>query len=89
MEENSPGAMEPEFNTLVMMLSGSAMGYIEAADEKEDKKHREENLEMAGFVIDLMAVLKDKTAGNLNDEEKNVLERVLSELRVHYVKTKG
>lgn len=35
--------------------------------------------------IDLLEVLKNKTEGNLTDDEKQALEGVLYDLRMHYV----
>ena len=39
----------------------------------------------ARYQIDLLEVLSKKTEGNLNDEEKRLLDAVLHELRMHYV----
>jgi len=39
----------------------------------------------AQFAIDLLAVLEEKTAGNLSEEEANELKMVLSELRNRFV----
>lgn len=43
------------------------------------------NLDMARHTIDLLAVLKDKTKGNLSLEESRRLENTLTELRFRYV----
>lgn len=40
---------------------------------------------LAKHMIDLIEILEDRTRGNLEDEEKRYLERVLSELRTRYV----
>jgi len=45
------------------------------------------NLEAARQNIDLLDMLKEKTRGNLSSEEKNLLENILYELRMAYVKT--
>ena len=47
------------------------------------------NLEMARFYIDLLAVLRQKTAGNLTAQEDAVLEDLLYRLRVRYVQKRG
>ena len=39
--------------------------------------------------IDLLGVLEDKTAGNLSDEEKKMLDGVIYELRMQYVQAVG
>ena len=45
----------------------------------------EKNLEQASFVIDLLAILQEKTAGNLTDTESRLLDNVLRDLRLNYV----
>ncbi len=39
--------------------------------------------------IDMLAMLKEKTSGNLSDEENNLLERTLSDLRMNFVQESG
>jgi hypothetical protein len=41
---------------------------------------------LAKFYIDCLAVLDAKTRGNLSEEEKKVLDNVLTQLRLIYVK---
>ncbi len=48
-------------------------------------KMTEENLPQAKFLIDTLGMLKDKTKGNLNDEEAHLLDNVLYELRMQYI----
>jgi len=72
--------------TIVILLSSNAMGYLEAAQDKEKEDRKKENLDLATFFIDLLAVLEEKTKGNLAEEEKMTLEKVLTELRMLYVK---
>jgi len=45
----------------------------------------EKNLMQAKFLIDTLAMLKEKTAGNLNDQEKGLLENTVYELQLRYV----
>ena len=45
----------------------------------------EKNLIQAKFIIDTLCMLKDKTAGNLNDQEKNFLEGTIYELQMQYI----
>ena len=44
---------------------------------------------MARYVIDLLGLLEEKTAGNLDENEKKTLEIVLSEMRMQYIKVSG
>lgn len=45
----------------------------------------EKNLTQAKFLIDTLTMLKEKTTGNLNDQEKNLLESSIYELQMRYV----
>ena len=74
------------FVTSLALQATIAMGLME--NPVTNKK--EENLPQAKFLIDTLEVLKEKTKGNLTEEEKNLLENVLYELRMQYVsRTKG
>ncbi len=51
---------------------------------------KEENLTQAKFIIDTLDMLKEKTKGNLNQEEAEVLENMLYDLRMQFLeKNKG
>ena len=43
------------------------------------------NLELARNGIDLLGMLAEKTEGNLDDDEKKLLETLLYELRMKFV----
>ena len=43
-------------------------------------------LELAKHAIDTIALLETKTKGNLTPEEKELLTRILYELKMHYVR---
>jgi hypothetical protein len=72
--------------TLVLMLSSSAGGYLEAALDPEKSGDKQQNLELARMVIDLLGVLQDKTRGNLDEDENKALETALTQLRLQYVR---
>jgi len=51
---------------------------------------KEENFTQAKFIIDTLDMLKEKTKGNLNKEESEMLENMLYDLRMQYLeKNKG
>ncbi len=73
------------FATFIVSLNSSAyahMGLLE--DPAEGKKSI--NLPLAKQVIDIIAMLEEKTKGNLNSEEETMLESILYDLRIKYVK---
>jgi len=45
----------------------------------------EENLEHAKLIIDTLAMLKEKTQGNLSTDEDSLIDNYLYELRMQYV----
>ncbi|MCM8791743.1 MAG: DUF1844 domain-containing protein [Candidatus Omnitrophica bacterium] len=50
---------------------------------------KDENIKQARLLIDTLAILKEKTKGNLSLEEENLLNNLLYELRIQYInKTK-
>jgi len=52
-------------------------------------KKIEKNLEQARFLIDTLAILKEKTKGNLTKEEEALLDDALFNLRLMYVEEKN
>lgn len=72
------------FSSFVVSLAGSAMVQLgEAPDPMTGKK--EPNLQLARNTIDLLGVLKEKTSGNLDDEEGRLLDSVLYECRTKFI----
>lgn len=84
--EPAPAAGEPrsEFARIVSSLATtaySALGLL--ADPSTGVRHRD--LAVARQMIDWLAILEQKTRGNLSFEESDLLSRVLYELRLAYV----
>jgi hypothetical protein len=76
---------EVNFNSLILSLSSSALLSLgEIPDPQSGEKRRD--LPLAKHSIDIIAMLKEKTRGNLNDEEQKFVESVLTDLRWRYVK---
>lgn len=73
----------PTFYDLVSMMAEPIPLYL--GDVGLPNGQRVENLEMAGLHIDLLDVLRQKTAGNLTAQESAFLEDLLYRLRVRYV----
>jgi hypothetical protein len=46
---------------------------------------KEEDLEAARHMVDILAMLKEKTKGNLDPDEEQLLESVLYEVRMKYM----
>ena len=77
-----------DFSSFVLSLYSSVLVQLGLVEEPSTGK-KEKNLELAKQTIDMMAMIKEKTAGNLDTEEENLLTNLLHELRLAYVEAKG
>lgn len=82
-----PGADGPAFFDLLGLLAEPVPFYL--GDARLPTGETGENLEAARFYIDLLDVLRQKTAGNLTAQEADALEDLLYRLRVRYVQKRG
>ena len=49
------------------------------------RRTKNKNLPMAKQTIDILAILKEKTNGNLTKDEEQLLDHLLHDLRLKYV----
>jgi hypothetical protein len=73
-----------DFTTFVVSLSHSALLHLGDAPHPVDGKSGVD-LPMARQTIDLLALIQEKTHGNLTGAEEQVLTQSLYDLRVRYV----
>lgn len=79
---------EVNFTSFVLSLSTSAMYHFGDFPDPVSKK-AERNLPAAKQTIDILTMLRDKTAGNLDEGEKSLIDGMLFELKMRYVKEKA
>ncbi len=77
------------FTTFVVSLASSAAIHFGDLPDPNTGEPAEVNLEGAAQMIDILALLEEKTRGNLTLEERQVLEQVLYELRLRFVEVDG
>ncbi|MEO7038276.1 MAG: DUF1844 domain-containing protein [Polyangiaceae bacterium] len=80
----SDGLPAVDFTTFVVSLSHSALLHLGDAPHPIDGKS-EVDLPMARQTIDLLALLQEKTHGNLTGAEEQTLTQSLYDLRVRFV----
>ena len=85
-EGRPPGA--PSFFDLVGLLAEPASIYLREARSAAPQAAAQ-SIELARLHIDLLAILRDKTQGNLAPEEKAMLEDVVYQLRSGFVGLRG
>lgn len=87
--EETAEPMPPiDFTTFVLSLSTSALMHLGQEPSGMASGKQTVDLAMARQNIDLLALLEDKTRGNLTGEEERLLHGVLTDLRVQYVRAK-
>jgi hypothetical protein len=73
------------FSNLVLDLSSTAMFAMgKIANPSTGKVERD--LDLAQMTIEMLAMLQEKTSGNLNDKEAALLITTLTNLRLTFVK---
>ena len=75
------------FVGLLIGLATQAQILLGVIDNPITRKKEEVDLERAKNVIDLIAMLDEKTRGNLTAEEGEFLHRILADLRMRWVGT--
>ncbi len=76
-----------DFSTFVLSINSSALVQLGLLEDPASGQ-KTKNLPLAKQTIDLLAMLEEKTKGNLTSDEENILKNILYELRMLYVKEK-
>lgn len=78
---------EINFSNFIFSLSTSALIHLgEIPDPVTSKSSK--SLPMAKQTIDILAVLQEKTKGNLTSDEEALIQNILYDLRMRFVKAK-
>ena len=83
-EQASSKPFKIDFSTFIMSLTSSAFYHLgDIADPETGKT--ETNLPAVQQTIDMLIMLKEKTQGNLNEEEGKLLEQLIYELQMKFM----
>jgi hypothetical protein len=84
-EEDIPGADDPaSFVNFLSTLATNAAAALGAMPHPATGK-RSLDLDTAKYWLDVMAMLREKTKGNLHAQETRLLDGILGDLRMQYV----
>ncbi len=72
-----------DFNTFIMSLATGAM--VNLGKPGPDGQVAPVNLPMAKHSIDILALLEEKTTGNLSGSEERLLSQLLYDLRMRFL----
>ena len=76
------------FIAFVFSLASNAAVHFGDLPDPLTNETRPPDLEAAAQLIDLLAMLEEKTRGNLSAEERQLLDQAIFELRMRYVEAK-
>jgi hypothetical protein len=74
-----------DFNTFILSMASATLMHLGEIEGPEGRKG-ELNLPLARHHIDLVAMLQEKTKGNLTGEEERLLHQVVYDLRMRFIK---
>jgi hypothetical protein len=77
------------FSTFVLSLTATAAVHFGDRAEPGAQSAHAQDLPAASQIIDILALLEEKTRGNLTAEERQVLELVLYDLRLRFVQAQA
>jgi len=86
--EEVPPLPEVNFASFIYSLSTSVLINLGDIPDPTTQKMMK-NLALAKQTIDILAILQEKTKGNTTEEESNLLNTLLYDLRMRYVKAAG
>ena len=76
------------FSAFIMSLATTAAVHFGDIADPHSGDRSEPNLDAAAQMIELIALLQEKTKGNLMEPEARLVDDLLYELRVRYVQAK-
>lgn len=86
-ESSEKETVLPEINFINFLFSISTSALIQLGEiEDPVSQQTVKNLPLAKQTIDLIGMLKEKTKGNLTPDEGKLIENILFDLRMRYVK---
>ncbi len=76
------------FVAFIFSLATNAAVHFGDLPDPITNERREPDIEAAAQLIEIIAMLEEKTRGNLTAEERQLIDQVLFELRMRYVEAK-
>ena len=80
----NPGELTMDFSTFILSLNASSLIHLGEIHDPQLKEITV-NLPAAKHTIEILEILKDKTVGNLDENEDKLLKDILYNLRLKFV----
>ncbi len=79
-----PGGLTMDFSTFILSLNASSLIHLGEIHDPQLKEITV-NLPAAKHTIEILEILKEKTVGNLDDNESKLLSDILYNLRLKFI----
>lgn len=83
MEDGQCVMPEVTFTHFIMSLNTSALFHLGELPDPITRKVNQD-LVLASHTIDTLELLRKKTSGNLTDDEANMLDKFIADLKIRY-----
>ena len=87
-ESTAAKAFKADFSSFILSLYSSVLVQLGKVEDPITGK-KTKNIDIAKQTIDIIAILKEKTEGNLDTEEERLITTLLQELRIAFVEAKS
>ena len=84
-EDGSGSMPKVDFSTFVLSLGTTALYQMGLVPDPETGEAREADLLVAQQTVDTLEMLREKTRGNLEEEERKLIDSLLYELQMRFV----
>ena len=88
-QDDQPPVSGIDFAGFILSLATTAAVHFGDIADPSTGERMEPNLVGAGQMIEIIAMLQEKTEGNLSEPEAKLLEDLLYELRMRFVDAQG
>jgi len=89
VSEGDGGQPRVDFSSFCLSIGTSALYHLGVVPDPETGQPAEPNLPVARQTIDSLEMLRDKTQGNLDEEESKLLDGLLYELHLRFVEAQN
>ena len=86
-DQEDAGLPKVDFSTFVLSLGTTALYQLGAMPDPATGETVEADPLVAQQTIDTLEMIRDKTRGNLDEEERKLIDSLLYELRMRFVET--
>ena len=86
-DQEEAGLPKVDFSTFVLSLGTTALYQLGAVPDPVTGETVEADPLVAQQTIDTLEMIRDKTRGNLDEEERKLIDSLLYELRMRFVET--